>query len=146
MSLEQADDAFTLERFSVMTGSGEVDPTATVVVRCGSRTRTEASTGNGPVDAIYNAVTRLTNLKTKLLTYVIEANGEGMDALGRVNVSVLYDERKFYGSAVSVDVLEASTLAFLNALNAVERHRRVAAAKAEKADKPNDQKLQVDTP
>ena len=149
MSLEQADDAFALERFSVMTGSGEVDPTATVVVRCGSRTRTEASTGNGPVDAIYNAVTRLTNLKTKLLTYVIEANGEGMDALGRVNVSVLYDERKFYGSAVSVDVLEASTLAFLNALNAVERHRRVAAAKAEKAekaDKPNDQKLQVDTP
>lgn len=149
MSLEQADDAFALERFSVMTGSGEVDPTATVVVRCGSRTRTEASTGNGPVDAIYNAVTHLTNLKTKLLTYVIEANGEGMDALGRVNVSVLYDERKFYGSAVSADVLEASTLAFLNALNAVERHRRVAAAKAEKAekaDKPNDQKLQVDTP
>lgn len=133
MSLEQEDDAFTLERFSVMTGSGGVEPTATVVVRCGSRTRTEASTGNGPVDAVFNAVSRLTNLRTKLLTYVIESNGEGMDALGRVNVSVEYDGRRFFGSGMSVDVIEASTLAFLNALNAVERHCRIATEKEKKA-------------
>lgn len=129
ISEDDNDDRFVLDQFNVMSGNGGVRPTATVRLRVGRRTRTEASTGNGPVDAIYNAITRLTGIRTKLLSYKIEANGEGKDALGKVNVAVEYDGRTFYGSGLSTDVIEASALAYLHAQNAVERHMRVKAAR-----------------
>lgn len=131
----EEDDSFALDQFNVMSGNGGVLPTATVRIRVGKRTRMDSSSGNGPVDAIYNAIARLTGLRTKLLTYKIDANGEGKDALGKVNVTVDYEGRTFHGMGLSTDVLEASALAYLHALNAVDRHIRVMNARS--GDKKN---------
>ena len=83
------------------------------------------SIGNGPVDAVYNCITRLTGVRCKLTSFEITANGAGMDALGQVNITVDYDGRVFHGMGLSTDVIESAALALLHAINNIERTKRI---------------------
>ena len=124
---EDVENYFELETLNVMSGGinhGAI-PTASVRLRAGKRTRTESCTGNGPVDAVYNCISRLTGIRCKLTSYTINANGIGMDALGEVNVNVDYNGRTFHGMGMSTDVIEASALALINACNIIERARLI---------------------
>lgn len=123
--LDEEDDKYHLDILNVMSGSGDTVPTATVRLRVGKRTRTESSIGNGPVDALYNCITRLTGVKCKLTSYDITANGAGMDALGQVDVTVDYEGRIFHGMGLSTDVIEASALALIHAINNIERSKSI---------------------
>lgn len=127
--LDEEDDMYHLDQMNVMSGSLGTIPTATVRLRVGRRTRTESSIGNGPVDAIYNCITHLTGMKVVLKSYEISANGAGMDALGQVDVTVDYEGRIFHGMGLSTDVIEASALALLRAINNIERAKRIHAEK-----------------
>lgn len=123
--LDDEDDAFALDAISIMSGGTHSLPTASVRLRAGKRTRTEACVGNGPVDAVYNCITRLTGIRCKLTSFQITANGAGMDALGQVNVTVDYEGRIFHGMGMSVDVVEAAALALIHACNVIERSQRI---------------------
>lgn len=123
--VEEETPTYQLDRMNVMCGNGETLPTASVRLRVGKRTRTESSIGNGPVDAIYNCITRLTGIRCRLVSYSINANGEGMDALGQVDVTVEHEGRIFHGMGLSTDVLEASARAFVHAMNVIEQAREV---------------------
>lgn len=125
--LDEEHDTFVLDTISVTSGGANSIPTASVRLRVGKRTRTEACIGNGPVDAVYNCITRLTDIRCKLVSFSITANGEGMNALGQVNVTVEYQGRIFHGMGMSVDVLEAAALAFLHATNAIVRTKKIKA-------------------
>ena len=127
--LDEEDDTYHLDQMNVMCGSNGTIPTATVRLRVGRRTRTESSTGNGPVDAVYNCITHLTGSKFTLKSYEINANGAGMDALGQVDVTIDCEGRIFHGMGLSTDVIEASALALLRAINNIERTKRIHAAK-----------------
>lgn len=117
---------FKLDTINVMSGGAHgAIPTASVRLKVGKRTRTESSIGNGPVDAVYNCITRLTGIRCKLTSYTIKANGAGMDALGQVNVNVDYEGRIFHGMGLSTDVIEASALALIDACNIIERARLI---------------------
>lgn len=124
--LDESDDMFKLDAMNVISGNGSVMPTATVRLRVGKRTRTESSIGNGPVDAMYNCITRLTGVRCKLTSFNITANGAGMDALGQVDVTVEYDGRVFHGMGLSTDVVESAALALLNAINNIERAKKIS--------------------
>ena len=130
--LEEEDPTYKLECFNVMCGSDGMLPTASVRIRVGKRTRTESSNGNGPVDAIYNCLTRLTGIRCRLTSYAIGANGVGMDALGQVDVSVECEGALYHGMGLSTDILEASALAFLHAMNNIEQAKRLATEKSGK--------------
>lgn len=124
--LDEADDTYRLDLMNVMSGSNGAIPTATVRLRVGRRTRTESSIGNGPIDAVFNCITHLTGVKFKLKSYEISSNGSGMDALGQVDVTIESEEgRIFHGMGLSTDVIEASCLALLRAINNIERTRRI---------------------
>jgi 2-isopropylmalate synthase len=92
-------------------------PTATVRLSNGSERHEEAATGDGPVDAIFNAIDRALGLSTKLLEYVVQAVTPGRQAIGEVSVALSIDNRKFVGRGASTDILEASARAYVNALN-----------------------------
>lgn len=124
--LDESDDMFKLDAMNVISGNGSVMPTATVRLRVGKRTRTESSIGNGPVDAMYNCITRLTGVRCKLTSFTITANGAGMDALGQVDVTVEYEGRVFHGMGLSTDVVESAALALLNAINNIERAKKIS--------------------
>jgi 2-isopropylmalate synthase len=88
-----------------------------VRLRTGDERYEEAATGDGPVDAIFNAIDRSLGLSTKLLEYVVQAVTPGRQAIGEVSVSLEIDARKFVGRGASTDILEASAKAYVNALN-----------------------------
>ena len=122
---EEEENAFELDHISVMSGGSHSIPTASVRLRVGKRTRTESSIGNGPIDAVYNCITRLTGIRCQLTSFTITANGAGMDALGQVNVTVDYDGRIFHGMGMSVDIVEAAALALIHAANSIDRAAKI---------------------
>jgi 2-isopropylmalate synthase len=109
-------ETYGLDYFNIQSGNVAV-PTATVRITDGGERHEEAATGDGPVDAIFNAIDRALGITTKLLEYVVQAVTPGKQAIGEVSVSLEIDGRKFVGRGASTDILEASARAYVNALN-----------------------------
>ncbi|MDR1570235.1 MAG: 2-isopropylmalate synthase [Oscillospiraceae bacterium] len=95
-------------------------PTATVTVERDGRTIVEAAVGDGPIDAAFRAVDRITGMSPVLESYAIRAVTEGQDALGEVTVRIRATkdaEKRTLGKGASTDIIEASILAYMNAIN-----------------------------
>lgn len=105
-----------LECFQVSTGNRAI-ATATVRVKIEETVVEEAATGDGPIDAIYKALDRACNMNCRLIDYSIRSVSGGKDALGEVMVKLDKDGRIFIGRGLSTDIIEASALAYTNALN-----------------------------
>jgi 2-isopropylmalate synthase len=83
----------------------------------------DAAIGDGPVDAVCKAMERIIGVSAELKDYQVRAVSSGEDAQGEASVAIQYLGRRYHGKAVSTDVIEASALAYLKALNkAVSDH------------------------
>jgi len=108
-----------LVRFQVNSGT-DVISTATVVLRDATGTeRMEAATGDGPIDAIYSAMQKLTSVFVKLEDYQTRAVTSGKEAQGEVTVAVRHNDRQVRGRGFSTDVIEAAAKAYLSAINRI---------------------------
>lgn len=117
----------TLEYFNIISGNTAV-PTATVRISDGETTYEEASTGDGPVDAVFRAIEKAIGIETTLEEYNVQAVTPGKQAVGEVSVIVRIEGRRFSGTGSSTDVLEASARAYVSAL---AHHTRLREAKSE---------------
>jgi len=115
---DTAAEVWTLVGLQTMAGNNAT-PTATVTLRRDGEDHTDAATGDGPVDAIYSAIQRITEVSVELQDYQLRALTGGKDAQGEVSVEVACDGRKFRGRGVSTDIVEASGRAYLAAVNRV---------------------------
>ena len=77
----------------------------------------DSAFGDGPVDASYKAIDRITGFEGRLLEYSVSSVTRGKDALGEVFVHVEFNGRPYTGKAASVDIIDASARAYLNAVN-----------------------------
>ncbi len=112
-------DLWQLKQLQFTAGTNAI-PTASVTLTDTTGTeRTEAATGDGPVDAIYTAIQTITGVPAKLLSYSIRAVSEGRDAQGEVQVEVLHRDRRVRGRGVSTDIIESSAKAYLSAINRI---------------------------
>ena len=111
-------EAFHLEYIHIITGSKTV-PTATVRVKKEGRIYQEAACGDGPVDASYKAINRITKFTPKLIKYELHAVTSGKEALGEVTVQIELKKKQVVGRGVSTDIIEASAKAYINAVNKV---------------------------
>ncbi|WP_163143701.1 2-isopropylmalate synthase [Bacillus sp. 22-7] len=95
-------------------------PTATVTLS-GSNNEViqEAGTGAGSIEALYNTLEKCLNGTANLLDYRIQSVGAGRDALAQVYVKLNYEGMETSGRGLAQDVLEASSKAYLNAVNRV---------------------------
>lgn len=123
------DGAYKLFAFQIFSGN-RMTSTATVTLEKDGQTVTRAACGDGPVEAIFNAVDDICGMRCTLMSYAIKAVTEGRDALGEVTVRVRHEEETMLGRGVSTDVLEASCLAYLNAVNRLTAHREAERAEA----------------
>jgi len=106
-------------------GTG-VLPTATVSIkRPDGEVVQDAAIGDGPVDAIFKAVERVTGVHANLHEFVVRSVSQGKDAQGEVTLEleVQSDGSTFRGRAASTDIIEASALAYLNAVNAISNRK-----------------------
>src|SRR6202049_1262092 len=111
-------DRMKVVALTVIAGTmGPQSATLTLDVGDG-RQETVQSTGNGPVDAIFNAIHKLVPHKAKLALYQVHAVTEGTDAQAEVSVRLEDTEGKqVTARAADPDTLVASAKAYLSALN-----------------------------
>lgn len=109
---------FELDSFQINSGNRLI-ATAAVKIKKDNEIVTEAATGDGPVDAAFNAVERCIGFSMILEDYRIQAVTGGKDALGEVNIRVRSKDKNYSGHGISTDIIEASILAYLNAANRV---------------------------
>jgi len=109
-------EVFSLESFQALSGT-KVTPHATVKLKRGRKIIMGLSKGDGPVDACYKAVEKITKIKVKLLDYQLRAVTKGKDALGEVSVRLSAKGKEVNGRGSSTDVIEASVKAYVNAIN-----------------------------
>ncbi|MCM8825156.1 MAG: 2-isopropylmalate synthase [Candidatus Omnitrophica bacterium] len=107
---------YKLEYFHIISGTSTL-PSATVQIRKEDRIFEDASLGDGPVDALYRAIDRIVKLSPKLAEYRISAVSGGKDAQGEVIVSLVIDGVNVAGKGISTDIIEASAIAYINAIN-----------------------------
>ncbi len=131
-------ETWRLRGLQVATGTAGM-PTATVELEevATGRTIRDAATGDGPVDAIYRAIERLTGVVLRLDDYQIRSVTGGKEAQGEVRLEATYRGRAVSGRGVSTDVLEASARAFVGAINRALVQEKVAsgAGRGKKAPK-----------
>ena len=115
--LEVSTSLWEIVNLQVTAGSNAI-PTATITLRdTGGVIHQDASVGDGPVDAIYSAIQRLTGIRASLLDYRIRSVSKGKEALGEASVELEHGGRTVRGRGLSTDILEASARAYLAAIN-----------------------------
>lgn len=129
-NLREEDDFYKLNYLSVQSGS--VMATTTIKLKCGDDERCEAAVGNGPVDALYQCIYRLTGYDIVLDKFDLTAKGEGEDGLGQADIIANYNGRKYHGTGVSTDIVEASGQALLHVINSIHRANQIDQIKQKK--------------
>ncbi|HYR38613.1 MAG TPA: 2-isopropylmalate synthase [Methylomirabilota bacterium] len=114
--IAQVPETYTLDYLHMISGTGII-PSATVRLKKDTEVFQDSGVGDGPVDAVLNAIDAITGLKGKLQDYQLRAVTSGKDAIGEVSVRVDFDGTVVPGKGSSTDVIEASARAYVNALN-----------------------------
>lgn len=112
-------EAWKLGAFLISSGS-RIVPTAKITLISKEKTFEDCSSGDGPVDACYKAIEKMTSVRCRLLDYSIRSVTKGEDALGEVNVRLMARGAQISGRASSTDIIEASIKAYLQAINKIE--------------------------
>jgi 2-isopropylmalate synthase len=109
-----------LVKFHVTSGS-DVDAVAMVTLRdSAGHEQREAAVGDGPIDAVYSAIQRITRISTELLDFETRAVTEGKEAQGESTVQIRHNTRTVRGRGLSTDVIEAAIRAYLSAINRIK--------------------------
>jgi 2-isopropylmalate synthase len=122
-----AHDRIKIISLTVIAGT-QGPQSATLTLDIDGKQTTTQSTGNGPVDAIFNAIHALVPHQAKLELYQVHAVTEGTDAQAEVSVRLAADGRSFTSRGADPDTLVASAKAYLGALNkmTIRRNRTPA--------------------
>lgn len=99
--------------------SNSTFPSASVKIRKGAEVLKSSAIGSGPIDALYSAIAVITKIDVKLLEYNISSVSRGKEALGKVKITIEYEGEKYIAKAADTDILKASALAYINAVNSI---------------------------
>ncbi len=92
-------------------------PSAYVKMKINGDEKEISISGDGPVDAVYKAITELTGSKASLNKFEIKAITGGTDALGEVTVILEESGNTVRGHGSDTDIIVAAAKAYVNALN-----------------------------
>ncbi len=102
----------------------EAVATATVRASRDGKTITDAATGDGPVDAVVKALNRICEVEGSFEDYRLRAVTKGGDALGEVSLRATIAGVVIGGKGLSTDIVHASALAYLDAINRASVQQR----------------------
>jgi 2-isopropylmalate synthase len=109
-------NSIVLQNMSISTNGVEL-ATATVTLEIEGKKTTDAACGNGPVNALFNTIDRMTGNKATLEDYTLKSVSRGSEAVGDATVKLRHkDGRLVIGKGFSTDIIEASAKAYINAL------------------------------
>lgn len=117
-------ERFRLIKMDVSSGT-DTPPVAHVEMKVDGSVVKGEGRGDGPVDAVYKTVARITGTRSKLLKYTVSAITGGTDAQGEVTVRLSEGEHIVLGQGSHTDIIIASAKAYINALNRLEFKKKV---------------------
>ncbi len=107
---------YVLDTFVINSGN-KMTSTAVIKLQRQDETVEEASTGDGPVDAAFNAIERCIGESFTLEDYIVRSVTGGKDAQGEVVVKLKNNGSSVRGRGLSTDIVEASIRAYIDAIN-----------------------------
>jgi len=110
------EDRIKLAALQVSCGM-DLEKSAEMTLVIDGETQTTRQTGDGPVDAAFNAVKALFEHSARLQLYQVSAVTEGTDAQATVSVRLEEDGKIATGQSADVDTVVASVRAYIDALN-----------------------------
>jgi 2-isopropylmalate synthase len=116
-------EIYSLVDMHISSGMNE-EPTAVLKIQVNGEVIEKTEHGDGPVDAIFKAITSITGTKSKLLKYEVKAITGGTDALGEVVCSLEEGDRSVSGHGADTDIITASAKAYINAINKLEARKK----------------------
>jgi 2-isopropylmalate synthase len=117
-ALESENESIKLVALRVCCETGET-PNATMTLNINGEERQAEASGDGPVDACFKAIEKLTNTGVNLQLYSVNAITTGTDSQGEVTVRVEKDGRIVNGQGADTDIVIASAKSYINALNKI---------------------------
>ena len=122
-----ASDRWKLISVQTFAGAGTI-PTATVELQCEGEaaSKRDAATGDGPLDAIFLAMKRITGVSGSLRNFQVRSVSGGEDAQGEAFVEILVNDKAYHGKGISTDIIQASAEAYLKALNRAMSDKQTA--------------------
>ena len=111
-------DDIQLSYMSVICDS-EKKPHANVRLNIKGEDKEASADGDGAVDAAFNAIKAIIDLKVELKLYSVNNITSGTDAQGEVTVRIVKDDLIVNGHGADTDIVKASVLAYLNAINKI---------------------------
>jgi 2-isopropylmalate synthase len=117
-TFENENETIKLVSLRVCSETGEV-PRASITLNIDGSEQNAESIGDGPVDASFKAIEKLTAVGVELQLYSVNAITTGTDSQGEVTVRVEKDGRVVNGQGADTDIVIASAKSYINALNKV---------------------------
>ena len=117
-NVQLSGDDVQLISMSVVCDSSK-KPYAKITLDIKGKELTSSAEGDGAVDAAFNAINNLIDLNIDLKLYSVNNITSGTDAQGEVTVRVLKGKVIVNGHGADTDIVKASVLAYLNAINKI---------------------------
>ena len=109
--------SYTLDQVQFSSGDHDIATATVRLIGPDQQVITDASTGNGPVDAVCKAIDRVIGCNCKLVDFSVQAVSEQTDSMGTVTMRVEQDGKIYTGRGASTDIIVASAKAYLSAVN-----------------------------
>lgn len=119
---ENVENGWKLDWFAVHT-TNFTTATATVSLKLNENKQEAVCLGDGPIDAAFNAIDQVMKPVAHTFDlYRVGSVSRGKDTLGEVHVKLNAAGRTFSGRGLSTDIIEASILAYINAVNTLNAY------------------------
>jgi 2-isopropylmalate synthase len=93
-------------------------------MRVADAEKMDHASGDGVVDACFKVITKITDSQSQLVRYSVNSLTGGTDAQGEVACLIEDAGIRVSGQSAHTDVIMASALAYINALNKLEERKR----------------------
>jgi len=114
----QVPPTYTLQSYMINSGN-VISGTAHLVLTKNEKKMEGVTIGDGPIDAAFRALEQITGCHYELDDFQIQAITEGREAMGQTVVKLRSNGKIYSGRGLSTDIIGASILAYINALNKI---------------------------
>lgn len=114
----QVAPTYKLKSYVINSGN-IITPVAHIVIEKGDEVLEGLSAGDGPIDAAFLAIEKTTGSHYELDDFQIFSVTEGREAMGSAIVKLRSNGKLYSGKGISTDIVGASIMAYVNALNKI---------------------------
>lgn len=114
----QVPPTYKLQSYVINAGN-VISSTANIILEKGNRTLKAVCMGDGPIDAAFHTIEQIIGHHYELDDFQIQSVTEGREAMGEALVKLRSNGKLYSGKGVSTDIIGASIVAYINALNKI---------------------------